>query len=948
MQIYIFISYGHDEYKERTRLLFEQLNKDKENFAVWWDEGIEASDDWIKKIEVHLNDLIIKKPASCFIYVITPHSANTKRDNFCIKEIAKALDGSVRIIPIKVVDTPIPLLLSNIQWLDFTNCHFDDSNQEFLRRINSLRKIIMGTEELPNDGKQMALHSWLEPCNFTFELGIHLKDYEPRIWLLNSVKDWMKQDDSKILLLLGGPGTGKTAFSLWLSYGELSHYIAAWHLCQYNDKRTCSQRNAVKSLAYYLSTRITDYYNGLDLAKVDKDLNNADYDAGTLFKALILEPLNRINSHEGKLAILIDALDEASQNGYNDLAEMLSLYANQLPKWIKFIITSRDDRTVTTHLSECSTIINLDEAKSTMQSQQDVLRYVNRVILSEEKDPSIAAYVARESGNNFLYAQLMCNTIHDNPQFVSGDLPKGINSYYSLYIKRYFNNNKYGFDFRTHAQPLLNIILTAYEPLNKEDDIYKRLHATCHWCTNHAVYNDLIACFGPLLKVTSGNLVPFHKSLSDWFLDSSKSHEYSVYRADGLEEMIKWGRDLLEDEFVPPKDKMVNHFYRYLPQYMIEASDPSFATFYTNLEFWKQRQKVLGIDLMLRLMIDELSTCPEDLRNRIFGSERFFNILDAFSADLFNKGFYGNLRNLGYTMKLASGMDDNHRLVAVRYYYITESYDEIEKNLYIFEQPYQDQIKEAMVLNELGQSFRKLGKMEKAGQLYLQSIEKALNAHSTYDEVIYSKLNLSRVYTLLCRHDDATRVLHEASDEFDRGLWQGSLQGSDEEFSLRQLERAVRYVILETENFSLNPNKDLCIRELAWADNLYSDPLKRDRYYPNHLISKILFKIRTHNLDNMEELVKECKQSVTTKFDNIRLAYLLSLLQLTEKNQDEALAIAIEQFEYLLTLPYHMIERTEFAALIHTISGTDYTSHLPEEMLPWYQHTLEVIAQITE
>ena len=944
MNIYVFISYGHDDYTERTRLLYEQLNKN-DDFVIWWDEGIKVSSEWTSEIENQLNNLISKKPESCLIYIITPHSANTDRDNFCIKEIAKALDGRIRIIPIKAVDVPVPLLVSNIQWMDFTNCQFDNKNKEFLRRIDQLRQIIIGKKELIGDGKQTALHSWLEPCTFSFELSIHLKDYEPRKWLLQKVKNWIEEDNDHLLLLFGGPGTGKTAFSLWLSYGELSQYVAAWHLCQYNDKRTCLQRNAVKSLAYYLSTRITEYYKNLDIVKVERDLQSAEYDAATLFKSLILEPLSNVGRHEGTYVILIDALDEASKNGHNELAEILARYVNQIPEWIKFIVTSRNDSTVTTHLSDCSTVINLDEESLIQQSNQDVRRYVDRMMASESIDSKIADFVVAESGNNFLYAHLLYNTIHNDPQFALGDLPKGINSYYNVYLSRYFSDDQGNSCFKIQARPLLNLILTAYEPLEK-DIIFERLRDTCDWCKSRAIFNDLILNFGPLLKESSGCLVPFHKSLSDWFLDENISNEFSVYKDDGLTEMAYWGKELLKDEYSDLEDKMVIHFYRYLPQYMIETSDKAFVSFYINVDFWKKRQEVLGIDIMLRSMIVELKMCKPKVRNSIFASEEFVRIIDLFSADLFNKGFYINLRHLGFTIPINHGMDDQRRLIAVRYFYINELYDEIDKHIDVFEEPYQDLIIESMVLNELGQSYRKLGQMERSAEYYRSSIKGAISANGPKDEIIYSKLNLSRVLTALCRENDAREILMKAVEEFESGIWKGHLQGTDMEFSSRQLERAVRYVVLETENFSKSINQAVCMDELKWADDLYSEPIRRDRYYPNHLISKILYNLRVGKIEGMTKLIDECEQSISSKFDGIRLTYLKTLMQVISGNKEKAYCMAKDQFAYLKTLPYHMIERTEFAALLFCLSKEDYKSSLSKELMPWYDHTIDIIMQI--
>lgn len=943
MQIYVFISYGHDNYAESTRILYEQLKKNEDDLVIWWDKILRASDNWIAEIENRLNDLINKRPESCFIYVVTPYSSNTDRDNFCIKEIAKALGGRVRVIPVKIAEAPMPLLLSNIQWLDFTNIKIDVKNQEFLRQIEELRSIIKECRNLPYDGKQEVLKTRLEPCDFTLDLEKHLANYQERQWLLKDVHQWIEQTDDHILLMLGGPGTGKTAFSIWMSYSKLSQYIAAWHLCQFNNMRTCLLYNAVKSIAYYLAVRIPTYYNLLDVASVDNLLNKSNLDAGTLFKELILEKLHQIEYNENKLVILIDALDESSRDGHNELAEMLSYYVDQFPRWLKVIITSRNDPSVTTYLEDCSTVFNLDDNVSKQHSSSDIRSYVKHMI---GDDVSITNIVSSESGNNFLYAQLLCNSIKDNPEFSVGKLPKGINSYYNDYMNRYFKNNK--FDFEEHALPLLNLLLTSYEPLETKI-VYDRLHKTCDWCKKYSVFNGLLKCFGPLLKEDADCLHPFHKSLSDWFLDNKNNKKFSVFKIDGLEEMVNWGFEIIEENPPQSDNTMFIHFYRYLPHYIIDFDKKDlFLSLYTDIDFWKRRQVVLGVNTVLSLMISEIALCSSELKEQLFSNDTFFNILNFFNIDLFNTGRYKSLAQLGYQMKMESGMDDKHRLFAIRYYYINEFLHEIDANLSIFEEPYEDHVIEAMLMNELGQTYRKFGQLERSAYYYRKALHGFKEFGGTQDEMIYSTLNLSRILMMQRKEIEARQLLQEAIEQFESGMWHHSIQGSDFEFSAQQLERGVRYVALETETFSLDMNENVCHQSLAWADDIYAIPSKRDRYYLNHLISKMFFKLRVGELDDFSKIIDESQKNLSSKYDEIRLSCIMSIFYLIKGDVVKAKQIVDEQMEYLITLPIHLIQRTEFIAMQDCLSHSEHLESVGEELLPWYYHFKLLISEIVK
>lgn len=940
-RIYIFISYGHDDYVNRARLLYESLKKEDGSFVVWWDGNLDPSDDWVKTIDSKLNELIYNKPDSCFVYVVTPYSSNTTRNNFCIKEILKVSEGEVRIIPIKVVESSMPLLLGNLQWMDFTDCKFEGNDIDFKNRINDLLKIIKEGKELPRDGKQAFLHIKLEPCNYSLDLNKHLLNYVERPWLLEAVKSFIRHQDQKVLLLLGGPGTGKTAFSVWLSHGELSGHIAAWHLCQYNDKRTCSLRNAIKSIAFYLADRIKEYYDILDVPTLDKTIDEPNIDAGTLFKALILEPVKKIVTQEQTWVILIDALDEISSENTNELAATLSRYAKELPSWLKFVVTSRNDPKVTTYLNDISTIVDLDSESLVKKSEQDVVRYVDQII---GQDSPQNQQVLQNSGNNFLFAQLLCETIKNKPDYNLAKLPVGINGYYTDYMNRYIKDG----GFNEKAEPMLDLILAAYEPLDNEV-IFERLKKSCEWCNKRSIYENLIKGFGPLLKKSNNCLLPFHKSLSDWFLSEDNSF-YRVYKEDGLDEMVNWGLEIIEDESPNKDDKMTCHFYRYLPHYMIESYKgkprAEFISLYCDTEFWRRRHHVIGVDMTLSLLFEELALCSQKLRDELYKNEGFFKVLCLFSIDLFNKGYYSNLRKLGYSIELKPNMGDEYRLLAIRYYYINELYGDIDEHLQDFIQPYVDLSVQDMVLNELGQTYRKFGQLNQSAGYYRQSLGGNGSCHLTCDDQIYTTLNLSRVLFQLCDFDNAHKCLVSAVSLFDSNQWHESYIGSDFEFSARQLERAVRYVILEMEIYSLTMNDAVCQEELEWADELYSDLIKRDRYYSNHLISKIMYLIRCGKTAHIDDLIEECEKNIPSRYDGIRFIITKCLLYLALGDNDRAYNEANSQLQQLTDDGLYLIQKTELMAIINYCKGNNQPCSIKGDMQQWYEHYSAIIHQI--
>ena len=939
MKTCIFISYGHDEFTEKVRVIIKSLNGRKE-YQTWWDGDMKKSADWVRQIENNLDELVKSKPDSCFIYIVTPYSTSDKRYNFCINEILRALEGRVRILPIRLSSAPMPLPIGSIQWFDLTQCEIDVNNKDYQNRLEALCNLIDSREPLKIDGKQGGLHRLLNPCMFTLDIDKHRRNYSPRQWLLDATKDWLENRKERMLLIEGGPGTGKTAFSLWIATRKLPERIHAWHLCQYNDVNTRSLLTCVKSLTWYLASRLPYFYDSLEISKVEELTQGGEENAGTMLKELILGTLKETHANGETIVILIDALDEASINGVNKVAEILAQYADEMPEWLRFIITTRNDSSVTVPLKDVSYVIDLDAQSNDENCRTDIRAYVksylDQNILVHNQD--IAEAIIEQSGNVILYAKLMCDTIKKNESIETLQLPKGLSSFYDSHMRRYFDT-KNGYDFDIHALPIIHIMLASYQPI-KRKYIYQRIHETEDWCKDKTKFKHVLNCFGPLLKETEEYILPFHKSLCDW-LTNTNNQKFYASREDGIEKMCEWGSDVLSDEFA--EDELLNHFYTYLPQYLIEAKEyKELLNIFTNCEFWKKRGDRLGIDFMLQRMFIELTLMDDRMRSKIFLNQGFKDVLFSFGSDLFNKGLYVHLKNKGFTVNLHEDMSDKDRMTALRYYYINEQYTSISDNLELFRRSYDNKKLEPTVHNMLGLATKKCGLISESANFY----KKAIALSEDFVAKIYYHLNLSRVLTLLCKFEEGRKELDIALDAFYHKEWRSMISSSDIEFAARQLELAVRYVHVETELFSLKYDPNICLENLAWGDNLYSSKLRIDRYYPRHLQAKILFLLREHRYTEIESVLDELNNSQCSGFDKIRTRLYLSLYQYCIGSTELGQQTAMELWEELRKKTTHLIEKTECLALIDMMNNQNHLAEISDELKPWYAHATSIIRQI--
>jgi serine/threonine protein kinase len=96
----------------------------------------------------------------------------------------------------------------------------------------------------PNDRYQTAeelaeaLKQWLQfsetiarPLDFSVELSKYCIGYSDRPWLFDEVARRMTLPNERLILLTGGMGSGKSAFSAELVRRNPNQRILAWHFC---------------------------------------------------------------------------------------------------------------------------------------------------------------------------------------------------------------------------------------------------------------------------------------------------------------------------------------------------------------------------------------------------------------------------------------------------------------------------------------------------------------------------------------------------------------------------------------------------------------------------------------------------------------------------------------------------------------------------------------------
>ncbi len=563
----IFISFGHDSNEELACLIRSDLKK--RGHDVWIDKcKIKGGDDWRRKITDGIID------SHRVLSLLSKHS--TRDPGVCLDEIAIAIGtkgGNIQTILVESEnEVKPPASISHIQWLDMHDWKEQrDSGKVawekwYRGKLENIVDVVESDESLRFAGEIKTLEEYLKPVSSDSRVAHLLKKaFEGRIWLVKAIERWRNAEDqtSRLFWIMGAPGVGKSAFA-----AHLAHYgrdkVIAVQFCEYDKPDHRNALRIVRTLAFQIATRLPDYRRFLltlpEITELDKK------NPSELFDYLLVSPLHHtIDGGRERYLIVIDAIDEAGENGCNELVEMLARNAQRLPDWIGIIITSRPEFDVITPLQGLNPF-SLDT--KTEDNRADIRDYLHRELalhLQNRPDADLLLeQILEKSEGVFLYVERFCDDVrHDVLSLNHPErFPHGLSGIFFQYFQRQFPNME---KFRKDVRPALRAILAAREPLPIEN-----LQHIFNWQKEEL--RDFTSLIGSLFTVTieAGHEVikPYHKSLTEWLTNEANAGSYFVSVQEGHQMLANTG--WLEYKKNGPKNMSHYSFY-YLPYHLLET-----------------------------------------------------------------------------------------------------------------------------------------------------------------------------------------------------------------------------------------------------------------------------------------------------------------------------------------------------------------------------------------
>lgn len=538
----IFLSYGHDTNAPLVEKIKEYLSRDPEGntkHEVWIDTSeIKAGNDWRDSITdgIMHSDVVLAG--------LSQHS--TRNPGVCRDELSISIGvmgGNIKPVllePANVVAAPA--MLSHIQWVDMSewkqHVHEGFDSDYFKEKFKEISTMIDTQENERYNGDITRLKDKLHPISSLSRIqSLTSKQMYGRQWLYEKIEEWDKADKERIFWIVGGPGFGKSTFAANLQKSVYSGKIPAIQFVEWGKPDHSNPCNILRNLAFQLAVRYPDYMRFvLALPQLDNLINMNEYE---LFDILFCEStFMKIDGGHESVWFLIDALDEANDEYDNKIALTIARHIDRMPKWIKFILTSRDDSKVRLPLQKYHPQVFDLTLSINELNEKDMMEFVLTEL--SEMGPSIeqCKNIVNKSEGVFLYLKLVVEDIKKGVYSLDelGHIPVDINSYYFELFTRIFQKDMTFYE--EHVSKVLEIMVSSSKimklPLLKE----------CANIESERIFFKITDSLQHLIRIQNEEINFFHNSLQNWLIDHDKSGTFFVSPHDGkiriCNSFVKW------------------------------------------------------------------------------------------------------------------------------------------------------------------------------------------------------------------------------------------------------------------------------------------------------------------------------------------------------------------------------------------------------------------------
>lgn len=875
----VFISYGHGIYDTAVKRLADDLRAF--GFQVFLDVDYLKQGDWERIIDEHI------MASKYFLFMVSARSVS--HEGYCLNELCRAGENHATIIPIKLDESAIPLSINKHQRLSLIPSIAPDGTiveGAYKTFLTGLGEILSGKVTLGFSDAEMRLKGYLKPISSKELTYRYYSTFCGRKDVFSEVEKFLKSDNN-IFWLNAGPGTGKTAFSSMLTW-RYPDVVGALHFCKFNNSDRVNPKVIVTSIAYQLAEGIPEYKEKLaSLTELDTLFEK---NASRIFEYLIVEPLSQIEVNR-TILVVIDALDECSWRGSNEICSLLQRSKDNLPKYLKFFVTSRNEAVIRRTLFPIAYNYTLLADKT----EDDLREYYSKQFPDATAE-KVDLLLAKSEGS-FLYASEIVKQIRgDNLSLDDiSFFPVGIYGFFNDFFSRIFDgDNEDCLDFES-VKPLLEFLCIEQEPTE-----VAFLDDYLGWDEYHV--KSILARINGLFPVVNGFVEPLHKSLIDWLTNDDIGQIYFISRKNGYKKLLSY----IEEQYAGGDWRNNKYVLKYFGNVLIELKNYArLAEILTDCELVQRIIDFFEFDSGLENYLSQLALLHEKENAKLLAlltGDTFIKIFSDHRRLLYNSGMFFNLKQMGLSVALRQDVRDwglEGEVGKAFYYYIVEDFAKAIKKASSLIAKATELNMSASILSELynvkGLSERKLVLFDDA----LDSFEKSIAyAEEAIDEVGAStnsdaefELSLAylitgKIYLSTLRFEESNRSCKKAVKILARKIDEmpeGDKRTSNMLF-LAEDYRVSAYGYIWQEEYEHAEER------LMHAEEIYRENSNTvDRYYIRFKYSSLFLKIMQGiNKDVLADLNALLAEVSASKYDKGQINFLIALESLLNHKDDVA------------------------------------------------------------
>lgn len=939
----VFISYGHGEHGEKIHRLAEDLRK--YGFNVFFDVDYLKMGDWEQIIDGHI------VASKYFLFFVSQRS--TSPDGYCLNELCRAGENNSTIVPILVDDSRVPLSINKYQRLFFKDC-FDGASglieNKYKDFLCQLVAILSGNIQLGFADEDARLEAILQPISSKDFVFRYYDDFCGRKEAFQKFEDFVASSKN-FFWIKARPGCGKTALSSMLIW-RYSEWVAAAHFCKFNNSDRSNPKYILTSIAYQLAGALPEYKRKLsELTGLESVFEK---NAMRIFEYLLIEPMIDIHPTH-PVVIVIDALDECSWRGDNELCKLLQRMRGRIPAWMKFVMTSRDEADIRRYLNPIASSYTLSDT----ETDDDLREYYRKQFPAAGED-KIDVLVTKAEGS-FLYASEIVKQIKEE-NLTLDDIhffPVGIYGFFNDCFLRMFGQEAENGISYDDVKPLLEFLCISQEPVAAEFlEEYLEL-------SEYRV-KEILALISGMFPMREQTIEPVHKSLVDWLTDSSDvGHIFYVSRKSGYKRLLAY----IEGKYA--KGEYDNPYVmKYFGDTLISLkSYDRLAEILNDYELQKTVIDKLDFDSGLERYLLELKSLHEnksELCVKLLSEDTFIQLFSAHRRLLYNSGMFFTLKSIGLSVALRSDTRNwglEGEVGKVFYYYIVEDFAKAikkAKTLLAGEELKADYILQSELYNVKGLSERKLVLFDDALESFDNCIAATESVEETHRENSDTEFELSLAHLIKAKIYLATLDFSSCNKNCKKAIKILSRKVDE----MPDCDKRTSNILFLAEDYRVFADALIWQKEYEEA----ADKLREcqeiyqanngsvDRYYIRYKYTSLLLRILQKDADGaVEELEDMLAREATSSYDKGRLYHYIALCIYLNGNGDpelvkkgfEAAKKGVDTFDGIDAL-LEKAECNHLAVKLAKLAGARYMSDDDdnEYVDAWIEYVDEVLTEI--